>query len=137
LKQSYFSYTQNSKPAEAETCGLHHIPQAKTSLPSVRWELCTDDVMTQLQATKVDLSHRVGLTHDAIYRLWKMAIKDDEKLLDEAVAHLYADIVSFDRVRAECVISLMFRHRESRDAFKALLNDLSKRRREGLDLRIA
>ena len=93
--------------------------------------------MTQLQATKVDLSHRVGLTHDAIYRLWKMAIKDDEKLLDEAVANLYADIVSFDRVRAECVISLMFRHRESRDAFKALLNDLSKRRREGLDLRIA
>jgi hypothetical protein len=94
--------------------------------------------MTQLQATKVDLSHRVGLTHDAIYRLWKMAIKDDEKLLDEAVANLYADIISFDRARAERVISLIIRrHRESRDAFKALLNDLSKRRREGLDMRIA
>jgi hypothetical protein len=58
-----------------------------------------------------------------------MAIKDDEKLLDEAVANLYADIVSFDRARAERVISLIIRHhRESRDAFKALLNDLSKRR---------
>jgi len=94
--------------------------------------------MTQTQATEVDLSHRVGLTHDAIYRLWKMAIKDDETLLDEAVANLYADIVSFDRARAERVISLIIRrHRVSRDAFKALLNDLSKRRRERLDLRIA
>jgi len=57
--------------------------------------------MTQPQATKVDLSHRVGLTHDAIYRLWKMAIKDDEKLLDAAAANLYAHVVSFDRARAE------------------------------------
>jgi ribulose bisphosphate carboxylase small subunit len=67
-----------------------------------------------------------------------MAIKDDEKLLDEALANMYADIVSFDRARAERVLSLIIRrHRESSDAFKALLNDLSKRRRERLDLRIA
>ena len=91
--------------------------------------------MTQTQATKVDLSHRVGLTHDAIYRLWKMAIKDDEKLLDEAIAKVYADIVLFDRARAERVVSLIIRrHRQSTDAFKALLKDLSKRRRERLDL---
>jgi hypothetical protein len=56
--------------------------------------------MTQPQATKADLPRRVGLTHEAIFRLWKMAIKDDEKLLDEAIANLYADIVSFDRARA-------------------------------------
>jgi hypothetical protein len=94
--------------------------------------------MTRTQATEVDLSLQVGLTHDAIYRLWKMAIKDDETLLDEAVANLYADIVSFDRARAERVISLTIRrHRESRDAFKALLSDLSKRRREPMDPRIA
>jgi hypothetical protein len=94
--------------------------------------------MTQPRATKVDLSHRVGLTHDAIYRLWKMAIKDDEKLLDEAVANLYADILSFDRARAERVISLIIRrHHVSRDAFKTLLSDLSKRHGERQDLRTA
>jgi hypothetical protein len=44
----------------------------------------------------------------------------------------------FDRARAERVVSLIIRrHRQSTDAFKALLKDLSKRRRERLDLRIA
>jgi hypothetical protein len=95
-------------------------------------------IMTQPQATRANLPRRVGLTQEAIFRLWKMAIKDDEKLLDEAITHLYADIVSFDRARAERVVSLIIRrHHESTDAFKALLNDLSKRRREHLDLRVA
>jgi len=55
--------------------------------------------MTEPQNTKAALPDRVGLTHDAIFRLLKAAIKDDEKLLDEAITKLYADMILFDRAR--------------------------------------
>jgi hypothetical protein len=35
-------------PEKAETCGLHHIPRAKTSLLAVRWGLRPDNVMNGL-----------------------------------------------------------------------------------------
>jgi hypothetical protein len=42
--------------------------------------------MTEVEETQRMLPRRFGLTRDAIFRLWKTAIKDDEKLLDEATA---------------------------------------------------
>jgi hypothetical protein len=35
------------------------------------------------------IGKRFGLGRDAVFRLWKAAIKDDEGLLDEAIAQTY------------------------------------------------
>ena len=70
--------------------------------------------------------------------LLKTAIKDDEKLVDEAIAAVYDQMISFDRARANQVISLIVRrHREAKDAFKTLLRDASERRPKNLQLRVA
>ena len=42
------------------------------------------------------LSTRVGLTPNAIFRLWRAAVKDDERLLDEAIAAVH-DQMMFTR----------------------------------------
>jgi hypothetical protein len=76
--------------------------------------------------------------HDAIFRLLKTAIKDDEKLVDEAIAAVYDQMISFDRARADQVISLIIRrHREAKVAFKTLLSDVSERQPKNLQLRVA
>jgi hypothetical protein len=54
-------------------------------------------------------STRVGLTPNAIFRLWRAAVKDDERLLDEAIAAVHDQMMSSDRARAEHVISLIIR----------------------------
>ena len=49
--------------------------------------------------------------------------KDDERLLDEAIAAVHDQMMSLDRARAERVISLIIRrHRHAKCAFKAMLN---------------
>jgi len=78
--------------------------------------------MTEAQDTQGTLPRRFGLTREAIFRLWKAAIKDDEKLLDEAIAAVHEQMISSDRVRAERVIELIIRrHRDARNAFEAML----------------
>jgi hypothetical protein len=58
------------------------------------------------------------------------AMKDDEKLLDEAIAAVHDQMMSFDRVRAERVISLIIRrHRDAKYAFRAMLNANRRQRR--------
>ena len=70
--------------------------------------------------------------------LLNTAIKDDEKLVDEAIAAVYDQMISFDRARANQVISLIVRrHREAKDAFKTLLRDASERQPKNLQLRVA
>jgi hypothetical protein len=94
--------------------------------------------MTEAQNTQGSLPHRFGLTHDAIFRLLKAAIKDDEKLVDDAIAAVYDQMISFDRTRADRVISLIIRrHREARGDFKALLSDFSKSQPKNLNLQVA
>ena len=67
-------------------------------------------------------------TDDAIVRLWKSAVKDDDQLLDEAIAKVYGDMISFDRGRAEVAMSLTIRRqRDAKDAFKSFLRDLRSR----------
>jgi hypothetical protein len=68
------------------------------------------------------MGKRFGLGRDAIFRLWKAAIKDDERLLDEAIAETYERMVRVDPVRAEEVVSLTIRrHRDAKQAFRDLL----------------
>ena len=40
-------------------------------------------------------STRAGLTPNAIFRLWRAAVKDDERLLDEAIAAVHDQMMSF------------------------------------------
>jgi hypothetical protein len=94
--------------------------------------------MTEAHNVRATISDRFGLTHDAIFRLLNTAIKDDEKLVDEAIAAVYDQMISFDRARADRVISLIIRrHREAKDAFKTLLRDASERQPKNLQLRVA
>jgi hypothetical protein len=73
--------------------------------------------MTEAHNVRATISDRFGLTQDAIFRLLKTAIKDDEKLVDEAIAAVYDQMISFDRARADQVIGLIIRrHREAKDA---------------------
>ena len=44
---------------------------------------------------------RFGLAQDAIYRLWKAALKDDEGLLDEVIKAPYDRLSRRDPIRAE------------------------------------
>jgi uncharacterized protein with PIN domain len=68
------------------------------------------------------MGKRFGLGRDAIFRLWKAAIKDDERLLDEAITETYERMVRVDPVRAEEVVSLTIRrHRDAKQAFRELL----------------
>jgi hypothetical protein len=76
------------------------------------------------------LSTRVGLSSNAIFRLWRAAVKDDEKLLDEAIAAVHDQMMSLDPARAERVISLIIRrHRDAKCAFRAMLTANRRRRR--------
>ena len=60
-------------------------------------------------------SHRrFGLTEEEIFCLWRTAIKDDEKLVDEIIRTVYEDSMSFDRQRAEIAMNLTIRrHRDA------------------------
>jgi hypothetical protein len=56
---------------------------------------------------------------NAIFRLWRAAVKDDERLLDEAIAAVHDQMMSSDRARAEHVISLIIRrHRHAKCALR-------------------
>ncbi len=78
--------------------------------------------MTDTTGLPTCLSIRAGLSSHAIFRLWKAALKDDESLLDEAIASVHKQITSLDQARAEHVMSLIIRrHRDAKEAFKALL----------------
>jgi hypothetical protein len=60
----------------------------------------------------------------SIFRLWKAAIKDDERLLDEAIAETYERIVRVDSVRAEEVVSMTIRrHRDAKQAFRTFSSE--------------
>jgi len=72
--------------------------------------------------TDADRSKRRGLNSEAIFRVWKAAIKDDEKLLDELIASVHKQMMSLDQARAERVMSLIVRrHCDAKEAFRAML----------------
>jgi hypothetical protein len=68
-----------------------------------------------------------GLTEDEIFHLWRAALKDDDRLIDAAIQKVYDDMMSFDRERAETVMSLTIRRNsEAGRAFQSLLGDMRK-----------
>jgi hypothetical protein len=70
----------------------------------------------------ITLGRRYGLQPDAIFRLWKSALKDDDSLLDEAITAAYDRMTAADPARAEEVISLIIRRqRGARSAFRNVL----------------
>ncbi len=48
-----------------------------------------------------DAVDRFGLGREAIYRLWKTAIKNDDPLVDEALRATYERMVHVDRALTE------------------------------------
>lgn len=75
-------------------------------------------------------SHRqFGLAEDEIlFRLWRAALKDDDRLVDEVIQKVYDDMISFDRERAEVVMSLTIRRNgEAGRAFGSLVGDMRDR----------
>jgi hypothetical protein len=71
---------------------------------------------------------RPTLTRDAMFRLWRAAIKDDDKVADEVIQKVYDDMMAFDRERADGVIELMVRRNPAAGiAFRALLTDMQQR----------
>jgi hypothetical protein len=76
-----------------------------------------------VKSHKQALGERFGLAPDAIFRLWRSALKDDERLIDEAIAATYNRMNSIDPVRAEQVMSLIIRrHADAKNALKDLLS---------------
>jgi hypothetical protein len=68
---------------------------------------------------------RSTLTKEQVFRLWRCATKDDNKLVDEMIQHVYEDMITFDCKRAECVMELIVkRDIAARCAFGSLLKDM-------------
>jgi len=80
------------------------------------------------------LQHSIGrsnLTKEQVLRLWRCAIKDDDKLVDEVIQHAYEGMIAFDCTRAECVMGLMIRrHMSAGCELTTLLEDISRIRIE-------
>jgi hypothetical protein len=81
----------------------------------------------------IQLNHvvgkRFGLAQDAIFRLWKAALKDDEGLLDEVIKATYDRMIRRDPVRAEQMMSLIIRrHRDGGQALKDMFTKRSRPR---------
>jgi hypothetical protein len=81
-----------------------------------------EEVVTDPVDINASWSQRTGLTSTAIFQLWKAALKDDENLLDEAIAAVHEQMMTLNQPRAERVMVLIIRrHRDAKEAFKAML----------------
>lgn len=68
---------------------------------------------------------RCPLTEEQVYRLWRCAIKDDEKLLDTLLEKVYDDMIAFDTERADTVMQLIIDRDEVAGlTFRTLLRDI-------------
>jgi hypothetical protein len=88
-----------------------------------------EDVVTRMALENVNATpHRhSGLTEEEIFQLWRAAFKDDDRLIDEVIQRAYDDMISFDRERAETVMSLTIRrHSEAERALRSLLGEMRK-----------
>jgi hypothetical protein len=101
-------------------------------LPKGKVKLCdTDrrDAVTQTDSQSLNTILRSvrhsALTREQVFRLWRCAVKDDDKLIDEVIQQIYESIVAFDCKRAESVIELMVRRNATAGpAFHSLLQDM-------------
>jgi hypothetical protein len=72
------------------------------------------------------------LTKNQVFRLWKCAVKDDDKLVDAVIEKFYEEMIAFDLARAETVMQLIIDRDEAavptfRDLLQAIAtSDLPK-----------
>ena len=68
------------------------------------------------------------LTKEQVYRFWKCAIKDDDRLVDALIQKSYDSMIAFDPKRAEIVIRLIVdRHEAAEPTLHRLLRDITMR----------
>ena len=66
------------------------------------------------------------LTKNQVFRLWKCAVKDDDKLVDAVIEKLYEEMIAFDLARAETVMQLIIDRDEAAvPTFRGLLQDIA------------
>jgi hypothetical protein len=66
------------------------------------------------------------LTKDQVFRLWKCAVKDDDRLVDAVIGNLYEQMIAFDLARAEIVMQLIIdRDETAAPTFRGLLQDIA------------
>ena len=59
------------------------------------------------------------LTKNQVFRLWKCAVKDDDKLVDAVIEKLYEEMIAFDIAR------IIDRDEAALPAFRDLLQDVA------------
>ena len=66
------------------------------------------------------------LTKNQVFRLWKCAVKDDDKLVDAVIEKLYEEMIAFDLARAETVMQLIIDRDEAAvPTFRDLLQGIA------------
>ena len=66
------------------------------------------------------------LTKNQVFRLWKCAVKDDDKLVDAVIEKLYEEMIAFDLARAETIMQLIIDRDEAAvPTFRGLLQDIA------------
>jgi hypothetical protein len=70
---------------------------------------------------------RFRFTKEQVFRLWKCALKDDDKLVDAAIEKLYEEMIAFNPSRTESVIQLIIDRDDAAETiFRGLLRDISR-----------
>ena len=109
----YLLTVRRRSRSKAENCGSRHN-RTKECMLCLRKciGVCArieENAMSIPIQSRFAFGKRFGLAPDAIFRLWKSALKDDESLIDEAIAATYDRMISIHPVRAEQVMSLIIR----------------------------
>ena len=69
---------------------------------------------------------RFRLTKEQVFRLWKCAVKDNDKLMDAAIEKLYEEMIAFDPARAEFVVQLTINRDDTAElTFRGMLRDMT------------
>jgi hypothetical protein len=72
-------------------------------------------------------TRRSVLTGKQVYRLWRCAIKDDDRLIDLIVERMYEEMSAFDPARTDAAMQLIIdRDEVAEPTFRALLLDVKQ-----------
>jgi hypothetical protein len=84
----------------------------------------TEIVPVDLNAVTQSVRRSI-LTKEQVFRLWRCAIRDDDRLVDEVIQHAYEGMIAFDCGRAEFVMGLTIRrHMAAGRELRTLLEDM-------------
>jgi hypothetical protein len=88
------------------------------------------DAMTEIAPENVNVIlqsvRQCRLTKEQVFRLWKCAVKDDDKLVDSVIEKLYEEMIAFDLARTESVMQLIIDRDEAAElTFRGLLQDIA------------